>query len=134
MSYQIKLDKRSRKAARFISRLQLAIQTAFVESGLTQQQVAERLNVDRSVINRRVKGKANLTARSIADFAFVFEKDIHFRFVNDADINADIEKWLKQPVSVINSSPIVLSVNTTSETPHSQIQISTTPSIMRVEA
>lgn len=82
MSYQLKINKRSLKAARFISRLQSVIQRSFVESGLTQQEVAERLGVDRSVINRRLKGKANLTARSIADFAFVLDKDIVFDLVD----------------------------------------------------
>ena len=82
MSYQIKIDPKSRKAARFISLLQKKIQKAFVESGKTQQEVATILGVDRSVINRRLTGSANLTARSIAEFAYAFDKDIHIDFVD----------------------------------------------------
>ena len=78
MSYRIKLDSRAVSVARFISRLQKALQDALVESGLTQQQVATALSVDRSVVNRRLKGSANLTARSIADLAFVLGKEVRF--------------------------------------------------------
>jgi transcriptional regulator with XRE-family HTH domain len=82
MSYQIKIDPKSRKAARFISRLQKAIQKALSDSGKTQQEVATILGVDRSVVNRRVRGSANLTARSIAEFAYAFDKDIVLDFVD----------------------------------------------------
>ena len=80
MSYQIKLDKRARQAAKFISKLQTRIQEMLVQSGMTQQEVAERLGVDRSLINRRLTGKANLTARSIADFSYVFGKEVDIKF------------------------------------------------------
>ena len=82
MSYQIKLDPKSRKAARFISLLQKKIQKAFVATGKTQQEVATILGVDRSVINRRLTGSANLTARSIAEFAYAFDKDVYIEFVD----------------------------------------------------
>lgn len=78
----MQIDPKSRKAARFISRLQKTIQKALIASGMTQQQVAEVLEVDRSVINRRLKGNANLTARSIAEFAYAFDKDVEIRFVD----------------------------------------------------
>ncbi len=70
------------KTARFVSRLQRSIQNALQLSGMTQQQVAEKLGVDRSVINRRLKGKANLTARSIAEFAYALDKDIIIELVD----------------------------------------------------
>lgn len=82
MSYRLKLDSKSRKAAKFISKLQRKIQAELIESGMTQQEVADRLGVDRSVVNRRLKGSANLTARSIAEFADAFEKEVEVRFVS----------------------------------------------------
>lgn len=82
MSYQLKLSRRSLKSARFISRLHSAIQKALIESGKTQQQVAQELGVDRSVVNRRLKSNANLTARSMSDFAYVLGKDIEIRLVD----------------------------------------------------
>ncbi len=81
MSYQLKIDPKSRKAAKFISQLQKKLQAELVASGMTQQEVAEVLGVDRSVVNRRLKGSANLTARSIAEFAYAFDKEIDLEFV-----------------------------------------------------
>jgi transcriptional regulator with XRE-family HTH domain len=86
MSYRLKIDPKSRKAARFISRLQKAIQKALIDSGKSQQDVATILGVDRSVINRRLSGKANLTARSVAEFAYALDKDIEFSFVDKSAI------------------------------------------------
>ena len=81
-SYRVKIDPKSRKAALFISKLQEKIQEAFVATGMTQQEVAKILGVDRSVVNRRLTRSANLTLRSIAEFAYAFDKDIHFEFVD----------------------------------------------------
>jgi transcriptional regulator with XRE-family HTH domain len=83
MSYRLKIDRRSLKAAKLISKLQTEIQKALIESGMTQQEVAERLGVDRSVINRRLKGSANLTARSISDFAYVLDRDVKLELVKN---------------------------------------------------
>ncbi|MDE4134549.1 helix-turn-helix transcriptional regulator [Phaeobacter sp. QD34_3] len=84
MSYRIKIDGKKRKAALFISQVQKEIQKALIESGKTQQEVATILGVDRSVVNRRLKGNSNLTARSIAEFAYALDKNIEFKMV---DIN-----------------------------------------------
>lgn len=84
MSYRIKLDPKSRKAARFISQLQKKLQKAFISSGKTQQEVATALGIDRSVINRRLSGSANLTARSIAELAHAINKEVQIEFVDRA--------------------------------------------------
>ena len=84
MSYRPKIDPKSRKAARFISHLQRKIQKALVESGKTQQEVATILGVDRSVVNKRLKGSANLTARSIAEFAYALDREIEFDLVEQS--------------------------------------------------
>ncbi|OOY16752.1 helix-turn-helix transcriptional regulator [Thioclava sp. DLFJ4-1] len=78
----MRLDPKSRKAARFISSLQNKIQKALISSGKSQQEVATILGVDRSVVNRRLKGSANLTARSIAEFAYALDKDVTIEFVD----------------------------------------------------
>ena len=103
MSYQIKIDPKSLKAARFISRLQKTIQKALVASGKTQQEVAETLGVDRSVVNRRLKGKANITARSIAEFAYAFDKDVVIEFVDK--VQADRSNWGAATDNVVEIQP-----------------------------
>ena len=87
MSYRLNIDPKSRKAARFISRLQKEIQKALIDSGKTQQEIATILDVDRSVINRRLRGNANLTARSIAEFAYALDKDIVLEFVDGIPVD-----------------------------------------------
>lgn len=82
MSYRMRLSERSRKAGRFISRVHRDIQKAFTESGMKQQELAQKLGVDRSIVNRRLSGEANLTLRSLADLAWAFEKEIHFSMTN----------------------------------------------------
>ena len=76
MSYRLKIDPRSRKVARAISRLQLKFQKALAASGLSQQEVAHKLSVDRSVINRRFKDNANLTVRSMVELADVLGREL----------------------------------------------------------
>ncbi|MGI3164963.1 helix-turn-helix domain-containing protein [Pseudooceanicola sp. 200-1SW] len=78
----MQIDAKSRKSARFISGLQKKIQAAFLASGKTQQEVADAIGVDRSVVNRRLKGDANLTARSISEFAYALGKDIKIEFLD----------------------------------------------------
>lgn len=53
-----------------------------MSTGKTQQEVADILQVDRSVVNRRLTGTANLTARSIAELAYALEKDIYVELVD----------------------------------------------------
>jgi plasmid maintenance system antidote protein VapI len=107
MSYQMKIDPKSRKAARFISRLQSRIQTALSESGMTQQQVATKIGVDRSVVNRRLLGKANLTARSIAEFAYAFDMDV------DIDFKSKREPYLSNWVVPASSAPPAIGSSST---------------------
>ncbi|MCG6121305.1 MAG: helix-turn-helix transcriptional regulator [Microvirga sp.] len=78
MSYQMRNDPRARKAGRFIHRVQKELQNAFVDSGLKQQEIAERLGVNRSVVNKRLQGEANLTLRTIADLAWAMDAEIDF--------------------------------------------------------
>ena len=80
MSYLIKLDSKSRKAGRFIARVHRNLQSAFIESGLKQHELAEKLQVDRSIINRRLQGKSNLTLRSIAELAWAMDNDVDVVF------------------------------------------------------
>ena len=101
MSYQIKINPKSRKAARFISNLQKVIQKALVDSGKTQQEVAEILGVDRSVVNRRLKGSANLTARSIAEFAYALDKDVVVSFLEKE--KAEKANWTTSKDNLFNA-------------------------------
>lgn len=74
MSYELKIDPKRRVAGRFIGNVRKALINAAVEEkthrGLTQQKVADCLGVNRSVINRMLRGEVNLTLRSVAELAW----------------------------------------------------------------
>ena len=59
-SYEYKIDDRSRAGSRFITRVKEELQRALVaekaERKLTQQAIADKLGVNRSVVNRRFMG------------------------------------------------------------------------------
>lgn len=124
MSYRMRISDRSRKAGRFVSKVHKEIQQAFVESGLKQQQLAERLGVNRSVINRQLLGESNLTLRTIADLAWALERDIDFGFnKRTAQGNLPPSSGLASETiseggqfdSEIDSAPITVSIDTSCE-------------------
>lgn len=83
MSFRMQIDPRSRKAARFITGVHKQLQQAYVRAssrGLTQQNIADELGVDRSTINRRLLGGGNLTLRSLSDFAHAMDEDVEVIF------------------------------------------------------
>lgn len=85
MSYQMRISPRSSKAGRFITRVHKELQRVFVRSGLTQQELATKLDVNRATVNKRLLGTENLTLRSIADMAWALDADIRFDLTPRAD-------------------------------------------------
>jgi hypothetical protein len=70
MSFQIKSDKYEVAYARLLRKVRDAIQTTFAEEaerGLAQTDIAQSLDVDASVVSRRLSGTGNVTLRSISD-------------------------------------------------------------------
>lgn len=78
-SYRMQIDGRSRKNGRFVRTVQKELQSALSQSGLRQQQVADKLGIHKSIVARRLSGHGNLTLRSIADLAWALDHDIEFR-------------------------------------------------------
>lgn len=73
-SFQISISPSRRAAGRFIGLVRRALQRALVEeqrkSGLTQAEVARRIGVHRSVINRELQGRKDLTMGRVAELAW----------------------------------------------------------------
>ena len=82
ISYVFDIGERSRKVSRFISHVRSELQSALVAEKssrkLTQQSIADKIGVNRSVINRQLMGEENLTLRSVADLAWALGWDIDF--------------------------------------------------------
>lgn len=93
MSYELKIDPMSRAAGRFIGKVRKELVSAVIEekneTGINQQKIADKLGVNRSVINRLLKGDSNLTLRSIAEIAWALGWEPVFTLRRKAKIAAD---------------------------------------------
>jgi hypothetical protein len=79
--FRFDIGERSRTAGRFIGRVRRELLRAVTEekqAGLTQQELARRLESRRSNINRQLSGEAEITLRSLADFAWALDREITF--------------------------------------------------------
>jgi transcriptional regulator with XRE-family HTH domain len=81
-SLQIFLSPSRRTATRFIGAVRRALQKALVEeakkSGLTQAEVARRIGVNRSIINRELRGVENLSLGRVAELAWAMGRTPSF--------------------------------------------------------
>jgi len=81
-SYQISLTRHERAAGRFISSVRRALQRALAEErttrGVTQAAIAEELGVNRSVINRQIMGKEDISLGRVGAIASVLGRSITF--------------------------------------------------------
>jgi transcriptional regulator with XRE-family HTH domain len=89
-SFRLKIDPKERYVSRFFGQVERAFQSAFVEAKkdrkLTQQKIAELLGVDRSVINRRLLRRENMTERTLAEMAWAMDHEIDFKLINKSSV------------------------------------------------
>ena len=77
--FRFDIDARSRKAARLMGRVRRELLKAVMEergAGLTQQQLAQRLQAQRTTINRQLSGETEITLRALADLAWALDREI----------------------------------------------------------
>lgn len=74
MSYRLKISPKDRATGRFKSRVNRrllnAILSAKQKHGLTQSQIAELMEVDKSTVSKILNGKGNLTLKTIGDISW----------------------------------------------------------------
>ena len=74
ISYVYDIGERARSVSRFISDTRSELQNILMAEkesrNLTQQAIAQKLGVNRSVINRQFMGQENLTLRTIGELAW----------------------------------------------------------------
>ena len=82
MSYELKISPKDRAASRLISSVRRSLTMAALSSkmddGISQQSIADKIGVNRSVINRLLKGTANLTIRTVAEIAWALGYEVIF--------------------------------------------------------
>ena len=83
-SYRREGGARARSAGRFIGRVRSHLLQALVEeklsTGLTQQQLSEKLDIRRAALNRQLAGEADLTLSSLAEIAWALNREVHIEF------------------------------------------------------
>lgn len=81
-SFQISISPNRRAAARFTSHVRRTLQRIFVEeqerSGVTQSDVARKLNIHRSVVSRELHGRREISIGRIAEYAWALGREINF--------------------------------------------------------
>jgi hypothetical protein len=81
-SFHFDIGGRARHAGRFIGRVRgellRALSLRKSEGELPQQVLAEKLGIQRSLINQQLAGETNLTLRSLADLAWAMDMEITF--------------------------------------------------------
>jgi len=79
MSLVFDIGEKARRVARFLGSIHRELQQALEEEKarrkLTQQQIADLIGVNRSVINRQILGGGNLTLRRLAEFAWALGRE-----------------------------------------------------------
>lgn len=92
MSFRIELDRYERAYGHFIAKIQMAIQKTFAEEeesrDLTQVEMARELNVDPSVVSRRLSGGGNITLRTISDLYTAMGREPLSNFVSTPSCEA----------------------------------------------
>ena len=80
--FHFDIGERARHAGRFIGRVRGELLRALSERkseiGFSQQGLAQKLDTERSLINRQLSGESNLTLRSLADLAWAMDMEISF--------------------------------------------------------
>jgi transcriptional regulator with XRE-family HTH domain len=111
--FRFDIDARSRTAGRLIGRIRRQLLKAITEeklTGLTQQELARRLESERSNINRQLSGEAEITLRSLAELAWALDREITFEFrpihaVSGQNIAPTTSTIGYQPVRIIAPKP-----------------------------
>ncbi|PPQ17932.1 hypothetical protein CV770_18365 [Bradyrhizobium sp. AC87j1] len=98
-SFRIAVEPNRRAAARFVQQVRRALQKALEEEqrkrGLSQAEIARLLKVNRSVINRELKGFKDITLGRVGELAwalgrqprFSIEDAIHVAGANHPDLH-----------------------------------------------
>lgn len=110
-SLQITMTPNRRAAGRFIGRVRRNLRRALAEemdeNGLTQAELARKLGIHRSVVNREFNSSRDMTLGRVAELAWAMNREIDF--------------GLKKPATVQGSNVAVSSIPVTSPTAQMRI-------------
>jgi hypothetical protein len=110
-SYEFDIGERERAGSRFISAVNSELQRVLAEEkthrALTQQAIATKLEVNRSVVHRMLMGLENMTSRSIGELLWAMGWEPHFEARRLSA--ADGQNEIVIPPQITNSSSTTVS-------------------------
>lgn len=81
-SFQFDIGNRARTAGRLLGRVRSELLRALAEqkadTPFSQQELSQKLELQRSLVNKQLAGESNLTLRALADFAWAMDLEINF--------------------------------------------------------
>ncbi|MBY3136288.1 helix-turn-helix domain-containing protein [Rhizobium laguerreae] len=81
MSYFLELDPKEEAVADLVSKVGKTLQRSLVERGISQNDLAARLDVHRSHVSKSLSGFNNLTLKTIAEFCWAIDAQAKFEIV-----------------------------------------------------
>jgi hypothetical protein len=94
-SFQIAITPKRRAAARFVVKARRALQKAFADeqraSGVTQSELARRIEVNRSVVSRELRGQRDVSLSRIGEYAWAMGYEP--KLVFEKPVRADGQNW-----------------------------------------
>jgi plasmid maintenance system antidote protein VapI len=78
MSYLLELDAKEEAVANLVSKVGKILQRSLVERGISQNDLAARLDVHRSHVSKSLSGFNNLTLKTIAEFCWAMDVEAKF--------------------------------------------------------
>lgn len=97
MSFEFEINESDRVRADLIGAVGGDLQALFAqrkkEEGLTQQQVADALEVDKSRVHRCLTGHANLTLGTVADLARAIRGKVLIKIVPEEEVGRWAIHW-----------------------------------------
>lgn len=109
MSFHIKIDSKQKVAAKLIgkvhSELNRAIQIVKQDSNVSQQALADKLEINKATLSRRLGGRTNLTLKSLANLIWAIDGDFEFKINMPSDYS--VSNSSRHPVSLWRSDTTV---------------------------
>lgn len=87
MSFQIAIEPNRRAATRFVGKVRRGLQKLFVDNPeITRSQVADAIDVHRSVITRQLNGGSDISLARVAEIAWAvgYRPSIKFEKIGDS--------------------------------------------------
>lgn len=93
-SYLFEIGSKRRKTARFIGQVRDEIVRAFVQEktakSISQDDLAAKLDINKSVVSRDLNSYTNMTLSKVADYAWALDYDLVFKMKKRSEAVSEV--------------------------------------------